>query len=271
VEIAAMQRRLAGRSHQYVVDQHRVDVEAVREHGGALSGDGGLVVDHGVVDEARAARPGGDQPVDAAALARAVADDQILDDERVRLIDDIDGTAPGGGRDARHAVPHDPVVTNDGSTRREERNASAVSPGQGIVGDEVRLDYRRAGAAHLDAGAAEAAGTLGPDVPGDLVVRDQRRAEAHVDPDAVAASVRRDGVEVDGRRSVRHDDAAAREASAVGDGESGNDRAAPFAGVEGDDGPPSASIDDGAGRAGLARHDDRLAQEVDPFDVRPGR
>src|SRR4030095_8925069 len=122
-----------------------------------------------------------------------------------------------------------------------------------------RLDHGRARAAHHDAGAADAAGTLGPDIPGDLVVRERRRAEAPVDPDAVAASVGRDDVEVDDWRSVRHDNAAAEEAATVGDGESGNDGAAPFAGVEGDDGAPATPTEGGAGRAGLARHDDRLA------------
>src|SRR5262249_21349971 len=72
-------------------------------------------------------------------------------------------------------------------------------------------------------------------------------------------------------RGVRHDDAAAGEAAAVGDGESADDGATPFVGVEGNDGAPGTSIDGGGGRTSLARHDDRLAQKVDPFEVRPGR
>src|SRR5262249_30978507 len=163
------------------------------------------------------------------------------------------------------------VVANDRGSRREERDAPAASSSQGIVGDEVRLNHRRACAAHLDAGAAETARAPGPNVPGDLVVRDQRRAEADVDADAVAASVGRDEVGADDGRGVGHEDAAAREAAAVGDGEPTEDRATPFAGVEGDDGAAGTSIDDRAGWAGLTRQDDRLAREVDPFEVRPGR
>src|SRR4029453_7386567 len=104
----------------------------------------------------------------------------------------MDATAPSGGEDARHAVSYDRVVADLRSSRREERDAPAVPPGQGIVGDEVRLDPGGARAPPPpEAGAAHPAEPLGPDIPGDLVVRDQRGAEAHVDPDAVAASVGR--------------------------------------------------------------------------------
>src|SRR5262249_32923738 len=93
---------LPGQPNDDVVNELRLPIETVGEDAGSLSA---VVLGDRVIDQERSPRPRWNHPIHAAASGSAVAAYNVLNDGRVRLIDDIDSAALRVG-----AVLRDPVV-----------------------------------------------------------------------------------------------------------------------------------------------------------------
>src|SRR6185295_11238627 len=118
---------------------------------------------------------------------RNIADDQVVDDGRLREVDHPDAAAGRAGREARRDVARDHVRSQDHPAGREQGDAAAVGEAA-VLRDDVLDQLGGRVATDVDAKARGAA--AGVDVVSrDRIALDQRRTEAAVDAGAGTRAV----------------------------------------------------------------------------------